>query len=130
MSTNPGSTYPTRHLTRLEQLTLNTWRWAAVKLHDALDSRAVLEHAALHAVLASLRDLEDPLVLFVRHAQAQPEFQLILSVLPVDHKPSLAHDILDVAFLLRWQELAAGTRGPHELPPLRPRQPGGSRSGE
>jgi hypothetical protein len=121
MSTNPSSTHPTRRLSRLEQLTLNTWRWAAVKLRAALDPPAVPEHAALHAVLASLRDLDDPLALFVRHAQAQPEFRLILSVLPQDHPPSLAHDILDTAFLLRWHELAEGGRAPQELPPLRPR---------
>ena len=73
MSTHPGRTHPIRPLTRLEQLTLNTWRWAALKLHETLDPHAVLEHAALHAVLASLRDLDDPFTLFVRHAQARSE---------------------------------------------------------
>jgi hypothetical protein len=129
MSTHPGSTDPIRPLTRLEQLMLNTWRWAALKLRETLDPHAVLEHAALHAVLASLRDLDDPSALFVRHAQARPEFQLILSVLPQDHPRSLAHDILDTAFLLRWRELAAEGHAPRELPPLRPR-PGRSRSAE
>ena len=121
MSTHPSRTHPIRRLTRLQQLTLNTWRWAAVKLRASLDPPAVLEHAALHAVLASLRDLEDPLALFARHAQAQPEFRLIQSVLPQDQTPSLAHDILDTAFLMRWHELAAAGRTPLELPPLRPR---------
>jgi hypothetical protein len=130
MSTHPGSTHPTRRLTRLEQLTLNTWRWAAVKLRDTLDPPAVLEHAALHAVLASLRDLDDPLALFARHARAQPEFRLILSVLPPDHPPGLAHDILDAAFLLRWRELAVGGRAPQELPSLRPRRSEPPRSGK
>ena len=130
MSTHPSSPQPTRRLTRLEQLTLNTWRWVAVKLRASLGPPAVLEHAALHAVLASLRDLDDPLALFVRHAQAQPEFQLILSVLPQDHLPSLAHDILDTAFLLRWRELVRGGRAPQELPPLRPRRPHPRQSGE
>ena len=127
MSTYPSRTHPTRRLTRLEQLTLNTWRWAAVKLRAALDPPALLEYAALHAVLASLRDLDDPLALFGRHAQAQPEFQLIVSLLPHDHPPSLAHDILDAAFLVRWRELAAAGRAPQELPPLRPRRPEPSR---
>ena len=121
MSTYPSRAQPIRRLTRLQQLTLNTWRWAAVKLRASVDPPAVMEHAALHAVLASLRDMDDPLALFVRHAQAQPEFRLILSVLPQDHLPSLAHDILDTAFLLRWHELAAAGRAPLELPPLRPR---------
>ena len=126
MSTDLSSPHPTR-LTRLEQLTLNTWRWAAVKLHDAVDRHAVLEQAAVHAVLASLRDLDDPLALFGRHAQAQPEFQLILSLLPHDHPPSLAHDILDTAFLMCWRELVGDGRAPQELPPLRPRRPEPSR---
>ena len=121
MSTHPSRTHPIRRLTRLQQLTLNTWRWAAVKLRASLDPPAVLEHAALHAVLASLRDLDDPLALFTRHAQAQPEFRLIQSVLPQDQTPSLAHDILDTAFLLRWHELAEDGHVLQELPPLRPR---------
>jgi hypothetical protein len=39
-------------------------------------------------------------------------------VLPHDHLPSLAHDILDTAFLLRWHELAAAGATAQELPPL------------
>jgi len=72
MSTYPSSTHPIRRLTRLEQLTLNTCRRAAVKLRDTHDPPAVLEHAALHAVLASLRDLDDPLALFVREPYPGP----------------------------------------------------------
>ncbi len=128
MSTYTSSNNPIRRLTRLEQLTLNTWRWAAVSLRNTLDPAAVLELAALHAVLASLRDLHDPVELFTRHAQAKPEFQLVLSVLPDDHHPWLAHDILDTAFLLRWAELISAGATPLELPPLRRRQPGVSRS--
>lgn len=128
MSTNTNSTNPIRRLTRLEQLTLNTWRWAAVSLRKTLDPAAVLELAALHAVLASLRDLDDPVTLFTRHSQANPEFKLVLSVLPGNHHPGLAHDILDTAFLLRWTELTSAGVAPLELPPLRPRQPGMSRS--
>ncbi len=120
MSTHPNSTHPIRRLTRLEQLTLNTWRWASVALQRTLDPSAVLELAAMHAVVASLRDLDNPLALFARHANAQPEFQLIHSVLPDDHRPGLAHDILDSAFLLRWTELAATGVAPLELTPLPP----------
>ena len=66
-----------------------------------------------------LRDLDDPKMLFRRHAQAQPEFQLILSVLPDQYRPGLAHDILDTGFLLRWTELVAGGAAPQKLGPLR-----------
>jgi hypothetical protein len=120
MSTQTSRTQPIRRLTRLEQLTLNTWRWAAITLESTLDPAAILELAALHAILGTLRDLDDPLALFSRHAHAQPEFQLILSVLPEDHRPGLAHDILDTAFLLRWTELAAAGTAPQELKPLPP----------
>ncbi len=128
MSTYTSSTNQIDRLTRLEQLTLNTWRWAAVSLRNTLDPAAVLELAALHAVLASLRNLDNPVALFNRHSQANPEFKLIVSVLPDDHHPALAHDILDAAFLLHWTELTAGGAAPQELPPLRRRQPGVSRS--
>src|SRR5215470_547694 len=106
-------------LTRLEQLTLNTWRWAAVSIGNTVDPCAILELAAMHAVLAVLRGLNDPKMLFRRHAQAQPEFQRVLSVLPDEYRPGLAHDILDTAFLLRWTELAAGGAAPQELGPVR-----------
>ncbi len=118
-STNPQ---PVR-LTRAQQLTLNTWRWAAVKLRRVLDPRTVLEQAALHAVLGSLRDVHEPTLLFVRHAEAYPEFALITSLVPIARQAVLAYDILDTAFLLRWHELTVAG-GPQELPPLRPRQPG------
>ena len=118
MSTYTSSTQPFRRLTRLEQLTLNTWRWAAVTLGNTLHPSAVLELVALHAVLASLRDLEEPVALFARHAHAQPEFQLVLSVLPDDYRPGLPHDILDTAFLLRWTELVASGAAVRELTPL------------
>ena len=120
MSTQTSSTQPVRRLSRLEQLTLNTWRWAAVTLESTVDPAAILELAALHAILGTLRDLDDPLALFTRHAHAQPEFQMILSVLSEDHRPGLAHDILDTAFLLRWTELAATGIAPQELRPLPP----------
>ena len=118
MSTQTSSTQPVRRLSRLEQLTLNTWRWAAITLESTLHPAAILELAALHAILGILRDLDDPVALFTRHAHAQPEFQMILSVLSEDHRPGLAHDILDTAFLLRWTELAATGIAPQELRPL------------
>jgi hypothetical protein len=68
---------------------------------------AILERAALHAVLASLRDLNKPSELFRHHTQAYAEFSLILSVVRAEHQSALAYDILDAAFLLRWNELVA-----------------------
>lgn len=118
MSTQTNSSQPVRRLTRLEQLTLNTWRWAAATVQNTLDPAAILELAALHAVVGALRDVDDPVALFARHAHAQPEFQLVLSVLPDGYRPGLPHDILDTAFLLRWTELVACGRGPQELRPL------------
>ena len=89
-------------------------------LQNTLDPSAILELAALHAVLGTLRDIDDPVALFARHAHAQPEFQLVLSVLPDIHHPGLPHDILDTAFLLRWTELVATGNAPQELKPLPP----------
>jgi hypothetical protein len=108
-------------LSRVEQLTLNTWRWAFRKLRRVLGPNAILEQAALHAVLASLRDLRQPTALFRRHAEAYPEFSLITSVVPAERQTTLAYDILDSAFLMRWNELVADGNGPEELPPLRAR---------
>jgi hypothetical protein len=129
MSMQISNTPPIPRLTRLEQLTLNTWRWAAVSIGNTVDPCAILELAAMHAVLAVLRDLDDPKMLFRRHAQAQPEFQLVLSVLPDQYRPGMAHDILDTVFLLRWTELVAGAAAPQELGPLC-RDPRASRSVE
>ena len=128
MATCPTSAQRIR-LTRLQQLTLNTWRWAAAKLRRVLDPHAVLEHAALHAVLASLRDVETPIALFARHAEAYSEFTLIASLVPWERQAAFAYEILDTAFLMRWNELTNGGDGPVELPPLRARyrRPGPSR---
>jgi hypothetical protein len=120
MSTQTDSPQPIRRLTRLEQLTLNTWRWAAATVQNTLHPSAILELAALHAVVGTLRDIDDPVALFARHAHAQPEFQLVLSVLPDTYRQGLAHDILDTAFLLRWTELVATGIAPQELKPLPP----------
>ena len=105
-------------LTRLQQLTLTTWRRAAAKVDREVAPNAVLEQAAICVVLAVLRDTAEPMALFARHARAVDEFALLTSIVPRDRPPSLDHDLLDTAFLLRWQELTSGGRGPQELPPL------------
>ena len=113
----PAASVSTR-LTRLQQLTLTTWRRAAAKVDREVAPNAVLEQAAICVVLAVLRDTAEPMALFARHAHAIDEFALLTSIVPRDRRPSLDHDLLDTAFLLRWQELTSGGRGPQELPPL------------
>jgi hypothetical protein len=103
---------PIQRLTCVQQLTLNTWRLAAAKLDRVLDPCAILEHAAVHATLGALRNTGEPLALFRRHAQANPEFALIVSVIRVVEHEDLAYDMLDTAFLLRWDELVADGNGP------------------
>jgi len=83
---------------------------------------AVLEHAALHAVLGTLLEVDEPLTLFGRHAEAQPELALIASLVSIAPPDDLAYDILDTAFVQRWNELVADGSGPQELPPLRGRR--------
>ena len=105
-------------LTRLQQLTLTTWRRAAAKVDREVAPNAVLEQAAMCVVLTVLRDTVEPRALFAWHARAVDEFALVTGIVPRDRRPSLDHDLLDTAFLLRWQELTSGGRGPQELPPL------------
>jgi hypothetical protein len=114
----PNRDCPIR-LTRTQQLTLTTWRWAALKLDRLVSPYAVLEPAAVHAVLAALRDVRDTLALFARHSDANAEYRFIVSLVGEDHAASLANDILDTAFLLRWNELLAECEPLQELPPLR-----------
>lgn len=124
MSTHPNGTLPIERLSRIQQLTLNTWRLASDKLDSVLGHEPcpILEYAALHAVLATLQDVHQPIALFGRHASAEPEFALINSLLANSPRADLAYDILDVAFLQRWNALVAGGAGPEELPPLHRRQ--------
>jgi hypothetical protein len=110
-----------QRLTRWQQLTLNTWRHAAAKLDRVLDPCALPARAALQTVLATLREVDDPIALFVRHDTAHPEFALIESLVRSTPDAALNFDLLDTAFLCRWNELVADGNGPEELPPLRPR---------
>jgi hypothetical protein len=119
MKHTPAS--PVQRLSRVQQLTLTTWRLAAAKLARVLDPCSVLEQAAVHATLGTLRDVDRPLDLFGRHAGAHPEFALITSLVHATPHAGLAYDILDTAFLLRWNELVSDGTGPEELPPLRRR---------
>jgi hypothetical protein len=121
MSEEHTPTSPVQRLNRVQQLTLNTWRLASAKLDRLLDPCAILEHAAVHVTLSALCDIDEPLALFRRHAEANPELALIISLIRVTEHEDLAFDILDTAFLLRWNELVAGGNGPRELPPLQRR---------
>ena len=44
---------------------------------------------------------------FGRHAEAQPELALIACLVSITPPDDLAYDILDTAFVLRWNELVA-----------------------
>ena len=118
MTNQPGTSQRAR-LTRSEYLTLNAWRWARAKLRRVLDPAAVLEHAALHAVIAALCDVDTPLELFARHAAAYPEFSLIVSLLPTERQSALRYEILDTAFLMRWEELTGAGNARDEFPSVR-----------
>jgi hypothetical protein len=111
-----------RRLTRAEQLTLTTWRWAFVALCRQVEPQDLLPQVALQAVLARIRDCTDPLELVARHRSPEAEFALLTSLLPEEHRRALDHDLVDSAFLLRWTELTADGDGPEELPPLTPRR--------
>ena len=111
-----------RRLTRAEQLTLTTWRWAFVTLCRQVEPQDLLPQVALQAVLARLRDYTDSLQLFGRHGTAAADFALVASLLPERGRRALDHDLVDSAFLLRWNELVTDGSGPEELPPLTPRQ--------
>jgi hypothetical protein len=111
-----------RRLTRAEQLTLTTWRWAFVALCRQVEPQDLLPQVALQGVLARLRDCTDPLQLFTRHHSPQAEFALAASLMPEVRRDALEHDLVDSAFLLRWNELTADGKGPQELPPLTPRR--------
>ena len=111
-----------RRLTRAEQLTLTTWRWAFVAFCGQVAPQDLLPQVALQAVLARLRTCDDPCRLFARHAARGPELALVASLLPEEHRRALDDDLVDSAFLLRWNELTADGSGPEELPPLVPRR--------
>ncbi len=123
MSTKHSSPVPVQRLNRVQQLTLNTWRLASAKLERVLDPCSLLEHAAIYATLGALPDVDEPLDLFRRHAEAQPEFALIVSLIRAAGQEALAYDMLDTAFLPRWDELVSSGNGPEGTPSLRPRQP-------
>ncbi len=118
--TNPVR-QPGQRLTRTQQLTLNTWRFAARKVERDVEPSDVVEQVAVHVVLSLLREVDQPMALFGRHAAADPELALVKSLVAGGSHASLDFDILDTAFLLRWNELVADGNGPEELPPLRPR---------
>jgi len=120
MSTQSPNARPIQSLSRVQQLTLTTWRLATTKLARVLKPNSIFEHAALHAIYATLRDVDDPIALFGWHASAHAELALVHSLVAGRSQPEIVYDILDSAFLLRWNELVADGAGPRELPPLRP----------
>src|SRR5919199_1080533 len=100
----PLFTRPACRLNRTQQLTLTTWRWARCTLTDTLGPTDLLPQVAIVAVRVALADVADPIALFKRHADAAPEFALVGSLVA---DPAVCYDVLDAAFLLRWEELTA-----------------------
>ncbi len=117
-SSASGNAHPPPPLTRLQQLTLNTWRHAYAKVLREVRPSDTLAQTAIRTVVAILHDTTDPLALFVRHAAPAADFALVASLAAPERSRDELHDLLDSAFLLRWLELTADG-GPEELPPLR-----------
>ncbi len=114
-----GSNDPSvRRLTRLQQLTLNTWRRASAQVSRDVAPTDILAQVAIRAALAVLRDTNSPIALFARHDARAEEFALLSSVAPPARSRDSLHDLLDTAFLPRWAELTSDGSGPEELPPL------------
>ena len=100
-----GSNDPSvRRLTRLQQLTLNTWRRASAKVSRDVAPTDIFAQVAIHAALAVLRDTNSPIALFARHDARAEEFALVSSLAPAARSRDSLHDLLDTAFLLRWVE--------------------------
>ena len=107
-----------RRLTRLQQLTLNTWRRASAQVSRDVGPTDILAQVAICAALSVLRDTNNPIALFARHEARAEEFALVASLAFPDRSRDALHDLLDTAFLLRWAELTSDGCGPEELPPL------------
>lgn len=113
-----GRNEPPQRLTRLQQLTLTTWRHASGKVARDVPPNDVLAQVAICAVRAVLNDVAYPLALFARHAAGSEEFALVASLAAHESSRDELHDLMDTAFLLRWTELTSNGHGPEELPPL------------
>ena len=94
-----GGGEPIRRLTRLQQLTLNTWRRASAHVGRSIAPIEILPQVAIHAALAVLRDTTDPLALFARHDARAEEFALVASLAPADSSRDALHDLLFVNHL-------------------------------
>ena len=113
-----GNNEPPRRLTRLQQLTLTTWRYASAKVARDVSANDILAQVAVCAVFAALSDVAQPQALFARHADGAQEFALVTSLAAPQSSRDELHDLMDTGFLLRWTELTSNGRGPEELPPL------------
>src|SRR5260370_36817543 len=95
-----GSNDPSvRRLTRLQQLTLNTWRRASAQVSRDVGPTDIFAQAAIHAALAVLRDTNNPIALFARHDARAEEFALAATLAPPERSLDARHDLLDTAFL-------------------------------
>jgi hypothetical protein len=108
-----------KRLTPFQRLTLNVWRHAVAAINRQVPPDDVFARAAIHAVVAVVRDTTDPLELFDRHDNGANEYDLVVSIAG-DRGCNDVLNLIDGGYLLRWQELTAEGPGPEELPPLRP----------
>src|SRR5260370_27718690 len=90
-----GSNDPAvRRLTRLQQLTLNTWRRASAKVSRDVAPTDILAQVAIRAALAVLRDTNSPIALFARHDAPAEELALAARVAPPPRPRGSPHDLL------------------------------------
>lgn len=101
-----------RELSPYDRVTVSLWA-RSHKLLASQSQDSCLVQAAIHAVLAGLRDCQSPEELVVRYsADVAPDFALIGSLLP-DLANPLAETlwrIRDAAFYLAWSEVRSAFR--------------------
>src|SRR5438874_8404300 len=74
-----GQPHRTR-LTRVQQLDLNVWRHAAASVARKVPPDDLFAQVAVQTVLAVLRDTTNPVQLFTRHARADADYGLVISI--------------------------------------------------
>src|SRR5260370_16932515 len=96
-----GSNDPAvRRLTRLQQLTLNTWRRASAKVSRDVAPTDILAQVAIRAPLAVLRDTNSPIALFAPHDAPAEDSALVSTFPPPPPSPHSPHYPLPPAFPL------------------------------
>jgi hypothetical protein len=103
-----SSYHPTllHDLSPYDRATVQLWARSYVDLSRHPDSSHLMD-AAVHAVLAGLRQYEQPALLFAAYeAEALADLALIRSLVVGERPDELLWTVRDAAFHLRWSELA------------------------